>query len=92
MSMVSVFCDVDDFCLIFEPEWHKQLICNANKPPVISKLSLSEIMTIIIHFHQSAFRDFKHYYLNLIVKYKSDCFPNLVSYNRLYPAAQKASY
>ena len=37
MSMTSVFCDIDDFCLIFEPQWHKQLICNDNKSPVISK-------------------------------------------------------
>ena len=41
MSMTSVFCDVDD-CLIFEPQWHKQLICNDKKSPVISKLTLSE--------------------------------------------------
>ncbi len=40
MSMTSVFCDVDDFCLIFEPQWHKQLICNDKKSPVISKLTL----------------------------------------------------
>ncbi len=39
-------------------------------------------MTIIICFHQSAFRDFKHYYLSHIVRHKSDSFPNLVSYNR----------
>ena len=38
-------------------------------------------MTIIICFHQSAFRDFKHYYLSHIVRHKSDSFPNLVSYN-----------
>ncbi len=82
MSMTSVFCDVDDFCLIFEPQWHKQLICNDKKSPVISKLTLSEIMTIIICFHQSAFRDFKHYYLSQIVRHKPDSFPNLVSYNR----------
>ena len=82
MSMTSVFCDVDDFCLIFEPQWHKQFICNDKKSPVISKLTLSEIMTVITCFHQSAFRDFKHYYLSHIVRHKSDSFPNLVSYNR----------
>lgn len=90
MSMTSVFCDVDDFCLTFEPEWHKQLICNAKNSPVISKLSLSEIMTIIICFHQSAFRDFKHYYQNHIVRHKSDCFPNLVSYNRFVELMKQA--
>ena len=82
MSMTRVFCDVDDFCLAFEPEWHKQLICKTKKPLVISKRSLSEIMTIIICFHQSEFRDVKQDYQNLIVRHKSGYFPNLVSYNR----------
>ncbi len=90
MSMTSVFCDVDDFCLVFEPEWHKGLICNTKKPLTISKLSLSEIMTIIICFHQSAFRDFKHYYQNLIVRHKSDYFPNLVSYTRFVELMKQA--
>ena len=76
MSMTSVFCDVDDFCLIFEPQWHKQLICNDKKSPVISKLTLSEIMTIIICFHQSAFRDFKHYYLATISGINQTVFPS----------------
>lgn len=25
-SLDSLFCDVDDFCLVFEPEWQKKLI------------------------------------------------------------------
>ena len=82
MSMTRVFCDVDDFCLAFEPEWHKQISCKNKKPLVISKRSLSELMTIIICFHQSAFRDVKQDYQNLIVRHKSGYFPNLVSYNR----------
>ena len=49
--MTSVFCDADDFRLVFEPEWHQRLICNSKKPLVISQLSLSEIMTIISCFH-----------------------------------------
>ena len=88
--MTSVFGDVDDFCQVFEPEWHKRLICNTKKPLVISKLSLSEIMTIIICFHQSASRDFKHYCQNLIVRHKSDYFPNLVSYNRFVELMKQA--
>lgn len=90
MSIVSVFCDVDDFCITFESQWHRQLICHTQKPPVISKLSLSEIMTIIIYFHQSAFRNFKHYYQRLITPHKSDYFPNLVSYNRFVELMKQA--
>ncbi len=44
-------------------------------------LSLSEIMTIMIHFHQSGYRTFKGYYLKHVQKYLSEEFPGLVSYS-----------
>ncbi|MGB0895641.1 MAG: hypothetical protein ACPGUD_14695 [Parashewanella sp.] len=61
MSLTSLLCDIDDFCLEFEAEWHKQLIEAPTKPLTHSRLALSEIMTILIYFHQSGYRDFKHY-------------------------------
>ena len=46
------------------------------------QLSMSEIMTIIIHFHQSHYRNFKAYYIEHVqVNLRSE-FPDLVSYNR----------
>ena len=39
---------------------------------------MSEIMTIIIYFHQSNYRNFKSYYLGLIKSY----FTGLLSYPR----------
>ncbi len=39
-------------------------------------------MTIIIHFHQSHFRDFKTYYTKYVMIYLHKEFPTLVSYNR----------
>jgi hypothetical protein len=38
-------------------------------------------MTIIIAFHASSFRDFKHFYLMLRLRHRAD-FPGLVSYTR----------
>jgi hypothetical protein len=46
-----------------------------------SSLSLSERMTIMIAFHASNHRDFKHYYLMLMLLHRAD-FPELVSYSR----------
>ncbi|PCS21745.1 Mobile element protein [Candidatus Enterovibrio escicola] len=37
-----------------------------NKP---SRLSVSEVMTIIIAFHQSRYRDFKTYYIHFVFHY-----------------------
>jgi hypothetical protein len=43
-------------------------------------MSLSEILTIIVHFHQSNQRTFKHYYLGYVCTHLSSDFPNMVSY------------
>ncbi len=45
-------------------------------------MSASEIMTILIFFHQSNHRNFKNYYIGLIQAYHKHDFPNLVSYPR----------
>ena len=39
-------------------------------------------MTIIIHFHQSHYRDFKNYYLHYVCRRLNTYFPNLLSYTR----------
>ncbi len=42
----------------------------------------TQIMTIVIHFHQSHYRDFKTYYINYVKQHLYKAFPDLVSYNR----------
>lgn len=42
----------------------------------------SEVMTILIHFHQSHYRDFKAYYCEHVQKHLRGEFPVLVSYQR----------
>jgi len=39
-------------------------------------------MTILIAFHQSAYRNFKWFYTQLVCRYWRNAFPGLVSYNR----------
>jgi hypothetical protein len=54
MSLLDRFCDVDDFCKAFEPQWQRsQLATGQRRRKRQQRLSLSEIMTIVIHFHQS---------------------------------------
>ena len=45
-------------------------------------LSISEVMTILIHFHQSHYRNFKAYYCEHVLPHLRSEFPNLVSYTR----------
>jgi len=84
MSSIEVlFCHVDDFCALFEPQWRKQLIAHGGQIRFRPKsLCLSEIMTILILFHQSSYRHFKSYYLEHLCEHCRDEFPRLPSYQR----------
>jgi hypothetical protein len=83
MELVTLFYIVDEFCKDFEPKYRAYLLESGEfkriKP---SSLSLSEVLTIVVHFHQSGHRNFKHYYTkHVCVNLRSE-FPRLVSYNR----------
>lgn len=82
-SLLELFCDVDDFCKVFLPIWRKQLLQSSQIQRQRQRsLCISEIMTILIAFHQSHYRDFKAYYGEQVLKYWHSEFPGLVSYNR----------
>jgi Transposase DDE domain len=83
MNILPVFCDIDDFCLLFEPVWQQRLL--REKPRQrrrASTLCLSEVMTIIVMFHASSYRNFKSYYTEYVMPHLSWGFPRLPSYNR----------
>lgn len=82
-DLVALFCDIDDFCQDFEPPFRKHLLQNGTiKRQKRSTLCLSEVMTIIVWFHQSGYKTFKDYYTKEVTKHLSWAFPDLVSYNR----------
>lgn len=82
-SLVELFCHVDDFCQAFEPVWIEFLRQRGQLQRRRSRrLCLSEIMTILIHFHQSHYRDFKAYYCQHVRRHLCAAFPQLVSYQR----------
>ncbi|MBK8751162.1 MAG: IS982 family transposase [Candidatus Competibacteraceae bacterium] len=91
MSLDELFCDVDDFCRLFLPAWHRQLLTSGErKRQRASRLTLGEIMTILIYFHQSHYRNFKAFYLGHLCRYYRSEFPNLLSDSRcvaLIPSA-----
>jgi hypothetical protein len=86
MDITTLFCDVDDF-------YKDYLIA---KPPAIlvaketskrrrqraKALLPSEIMTLVIYFHMSGYRNFKMFYREHVCTYLRAMFPTLVSYNR----------
>ena len=83
MSVLELFCGVDDFCRHFEPKWHKQCLASRSRHRNRAReLALSEIMTILILFHQSHYRTFKAFYTEHVCVDLRGEFPYLVSYTR----------
>ena len=83
LSLEELFCFVDDFCRVFEPRWHQQSLQDGSvHRQRARRLCLSEIMTILIAFHQSAYRNFKAFYLEKVKTHWQSAFPALVSYQR----------
>lgn len=85
MPIISLFCEIDDFFLALMKH-HAQYHLQQAEPPETRgrprSLHPSEIMTILISFHQSNYRTFKHYYQRHVCVYLRWAFPNLVSYTR----------
>jgi Transposase DDE domain len=82
-SLLELFVSVDDFCQVFLPAWERNLLTDGSKKRCRSgQLRISEIMTIIIYFHQSHYRNFKAYYMEHVCQHLRAEFPKLVSYER----------
>jgi hypothetical protein len=83
MSLEELYWDVDDFCRLFLLAWHHQLLTEGTRQRKrSSRLTLGEIMTILIYFHQAQYRNFKAFYLLHLCRHCRGEFPNLLSYNR----------
>jgi len=80
-DIVRLFCEVDDFIKQHQAEWKQILLECSSQKERETRLSLSEMTTIVIMFHQVNFRTFKHFYLHLLKFYNKE-FPDLVSYSR----------
>jgi len=82
-SLTELFCVMDDFCKHFEPALNKHLLEeNKRKRQRHSGLSLSELMTLVVLFHQMRYRQFKYFYLYHVCGYLRREFPKLPSYQR----------
>lgn len=81
-DLTTLYCEVDDFWRNFKAEWAKQLVgSNRPTPGPKPKLSISEMVTIVILFHQSNYITFKRFYNHVCIHMTNE-FPDLISYNR----------
>lgn len=85
-QLTHIFCQIDDFCKEFYKKMAEFLLpSNKRKGPRGPKccLSDSEIMTIIILFQSSGYRNFKVFYNQFVKIFLNNEFPNLPSYQRM---------
>ena len=84
LDITQIFGDLDNFYLQWSQLWQeqKQLPSMPHEKRCRSRMSLSEVMTIVIAFHGSGFRTFKEFYTLQVRPHWQQAFPNLVSYNR----------
>lgn len=91
MDILPLFCDIDDFCQFFEPLWKKRLLCaGRRRRDRAGVLCLSEVMTIIVMFHSSSYRNFKAYYTEQVLQHYPGAFPQLPSYQRFVELMPRA--
>jgi hypothetical protein len=83
MNLLELYCHVDDFYQQVAAHFEASLITDGKAHRRrAGELSASEIMTILIHFHQSHYRTFKAYYTEHVQKHLRAEFPRLVGYAR----------
>jgi len=81
--LTRLFCEIDDFCQQRLPEWNSTLLtARVGQRRRRSGLSESELMTILVHFHQVGYRTFKWFYQRHVQVHLQREFPQLPSYQR----------
>ena len=83
LDLTQIFCDVDDFYRDFERHCERdihRLPWDGHSKSYQSRLSISEVMTIVIAFHGSGYRTFKGFYQQKVLMDWRETFPNLESY------------
>lgn len=89
--LTEIFCFIDDFCKIFEEiRQHRSLGRAGRQRNRAYKMTLSEVMTILVTFHLSHYRTFKDFYTQAVEEHLRSEFPNLVSYNRFVELMKEA--
>jgi DDE family transposase len=90
-QLITMFCEIDDFCKAFEPVYHRHLLRGGQRHRTRqTALALSEILTLLVYFHWSHYRTFKHYYTEYVAVHLRPYFPHLVSYQRFIELLPRA--
>lgn len=87
MEILPLFCEIDDFCKVFEKLSAGRALTNGKKRNRATSLSLSEVMTISVLYHASGDKNLKAFYLEEILRHHSLEFPWSVQLSTVCPIA-----
>ena len=87
-NLTELYCHIDDFCKLHQqhltayaiPHKSKSSKKKRNRP---CRISLAEIITLLVLFHQIRYREFKAFYFDYVCRWLKKEFPHLPSYQRL---------
>lgn len=93
-QLVSIFCEIDDFCKELDKNMPQPLLTSPTKgrrgPNCC--LSVSEIMTIQVLFQMVGYRNFKTFYTGFLQVYWKQYFPKSPSYQRFVELMSRAIF
>jgi len=92
-NLVEIFYIIDEFCKEIERTMEGHCLTKDTSKKTRNRaftMSNSEVITIMIMFHQSHYRDITAFYINYIQQHCQRDFPHTVSYNRFVELQQKA--
>jgi len=67
-NITELFCFVDDYCKIIDENFASRLLANGKKTTRIPAITYSEIITIILLYHQSRYENFLYTLLKPITQ------------------------
>jgi transposase len=83
LDLDALYCSVDAFWQQFAPWWEREQVASRKRRRQrATRMSPSEIMTILILFQQSGYRTFKGFYTQYVQTQLRAEFPALLSYTR----------
>ena len=91
-TIIFIFCFVDDFCKLYEDALKKFALLSGKrlrKPTRVPRLTMAEIITILLVFQRSKMRDLKTFYRYFKESY-IDLFPNLTTCERFNELQKRA--
>jgi Transposase DDE domain len=84
--LVEDFRAFDDFCQLFYPRWEARRLTKGTEPPKKrgpeAGMADSEIMTILVLYHSSNFKNFRAFYEGVATSLPRPFFPGLPCYAR----------